>query len=227
MRKAGRIPFHPGFTLIELLIVIAIILILIAIALPNFLEAQLRAKVARVRAELKTLETVHASYYTDYSSYPFNHRAQEGAAAKDNDSGRSTSDCNGKSGVFNQDPYWSYEAVAYVLTTPVKYLTNAELEDVFQLHGNPAAGNRPYLYHYSSTKIAHCRGFGSGIAYRYEKSYNLPGYQYRPTRLIYPSAGYMVWSIGPDTKDGFGQEAPMYSPTNGTNSKGDIVVFVP
>ncbi|MBK7496274.1 MAG: prepilin-type N-terminal cleavage/methylation domain-containing protein [Candidatus Omnitrophica bacterium] len=33
-----------GFTLIELLIVIAIILILIGIALPNFLEAQVRAR---------------------------------------------------------------------------------------------------------------------------------------------------------------------------------------
>lgn len=36
-----------GFTLIELLIVIAIILILIAIALPNFLDAQARAKVTK------------------------------------------------------------------------------------------------------------------------------------------------------------------------------------
>lgn len=40
---------RPGFTLIELLIVIAIILILIAIALPNFLEAQIRAKVTKAK----------------------------------------------------------------------------------------------------------------------------------------------------------------------------------
>jgi len=39
-----------GFTLIELLIVIAIILILIAIALPNFLEAQIRARMTRAKA---------------------------------------------------------------------------------------------------------------------------------------------------------------------------------
>ncbi|MCA9430219.1 MAG: prepilin-type N-terminal cleavage/methylation domain-containing protein, partial [Candidatus Omnitrophica bacterium] len=46
-----------GFTLIELLIVIAIILILIAIALPNFLAAQSRAKVVRERSDIRTLAT--------------------------------------------------------------------------------------------------------------------------------------------------------------------------
>ncbi|KXK39104.1 MAG: Fimbrial protein precursor [Candidatus Hinthialibacteria bacterium OLB16] len=56
MLKVPAVTYKRGFTLIELLIVIAIILILISIALPNFLEAQMRAKVARVRSEFRSIE---------------------------------------------------------------------------------------------------------------------------------------------------------------------------
>ncbi|MCA9410537.1 MAG: prepilin-type N-terminal cleavage/methylation domain-containing protein [Candidatus Omnitrophica bacterium] len=54
-----------GFTLIELLIVIAIILILIAIALPNFLEAQIRAKVAKSAGDVRTLGIAVESFRLD------------------------------------------------------------------------------------------------------------------------------------------------------------------
>jgi prepilin-type N-terminal cleavage/methylation domain-containing protein len=54
-----------GFTLIELLIVIAIILILIAIALPNFLEAQIRAKTAKAYGEMRSLATAIEALRTE------------------------------------------------------------------------------------------------------------------------------------------------------------------
>lgn len=66
-------PKHRGFTLIELLIVIAIILILIAIALPNFLEAQIRAKVTRAKGDMRTIGTAMESYFLDFGTYPHDH----------------------------------------------------------------------------------------------------------------------------------------------------------
>lgn len=59
-----------AFTLIELLIVVAIIAILAAIATVNFLEAQTRSKVARVRTDVRTLQTALEAYRTDNSAYP-------------------------------------------------------------------------------------------------------------------------------------------------------------
>lgn len=59
-----------GFTLIELLIVVAIIAILAAIAVPNFLEAQTRSRVSRVQADLRTIALAMETYYVDNQQYP-------------------------------------------------------------------------------------------------------------------------------------------------------------
>ena len=59
-----------GFTLIELLIVVAIIAILAAIAIPNFLQAQVRAKVSRTVSEFRSAATGLESYYVDNNDYP-------------------------------------------------------------------------------------------------------------------------------------------------------------
>ena len=59
-----------AFTLIELLIVVAIIAILAAIAVPNFLEAQTRSKVSRAQADLRTIATALETYRVDSNAYP-------------------------------------------------------------------------------------------------------------------------------------------------------------
>jgi len=59
-----------GFTLIELLIVVAIIGILVAISIPNFLLAQLRAKVARQVTEFRTMTITLEAYAVDQTNYP-------------------------------------------------------------------------------------------------------------------------------------------------------------
>jgi len=66
MRDSGR---QNGFTLIELLIVVAIIAILAAIAVPNFLEAQTRAKVSRVRSDLRSLAVAEEAYRVDWNTF--------------------------------------------------------------------------------------------------------------------------------------------------------------
>lgn len=59
-----------GFTLIELLIVVAIIGILAAIAVPNFLNAQIRAKVARCKSDLRSIGVALEQYSLDNGYYP-------------------------------------------------------------------------------------------------------------------------------------------------------------
>lgn len=59
-----------AFTLIELLIVVAIIAILAAIAVPNFLEAQTRSKVARAQADMRSYATALEAYRVDNNKYP-------------------------------------------------------------------------------------------------------------------------------------------------------------
>ena len=95
-----------AFTLIELLIVVAIIAILAAIAVPNFLEAQTRAKVSRAKSDLRSLATGVEAYFVDNNRYmPFAFPPA----------------INGKVG----------EQQIYLLTTPIAYLTSIP-EDVFQ-----------------------------------------------------------------------------------------------
>ncbi len=91
-----------GFTLIELLIVVAIIAILAAIAVPNFLEAQTRAKVSRVRADHRTIATGLEVYHIDINKYPL---------------------CNGNNWAFRTEIKNGQRLTMERLTTPIAYLT--------------------------------------------------------------------------------------------------------
>jgi len=59
-----------GFTLIELMIVVAIIGILAAIAIPNFLRFQARSKQSEAKQNLGAIYTAYTSYFSDWNTYP-------------------------------------------------------------------------------------------------------------------------------------------------------------
>ena len=61
-----------GFSLIELLIVVAIILIIAAIAIPNLLRARIAANESSAASGIRTINTAMISYFSSYQTYSAN-----------------------------------------------------------------------------------------------------------------------------------------------------------
>ena len=60
-----------GFTLVELMIVVAIIGILAAIAIPQFTKYRSRAQNSAALSDMRNLKTDLEGYYAEWMSYPF------------------------------------------------------------------------------------------------------------------------------------------------------------
>jgi len=204
-----------AFTLIELLIVVAIIAILAAIAVPNFLEAQVRSKVSRTKADMRSITTALESYAVDFSAYPpsvwldYPNRSP-----------------------FAEDSY----NCLWRLTTPVAYISSAKsLHSPFEINEQPpyaSAGtfqSNAYWYVYAKNPDA---GTGtvplvaSDHCFWWAINSGLTG---RSTKWLLGDAGpnKVMWS-NPDKGILDIYELPSaYDPSNGTVSGGNIYRFGP
>lgn len=224
--KQLRIPRRrdEGFTLIELLIVIAIILILIAIALPNFLSAQLRAKVTKARGCLQTYRTAQEAYFTDFNQYPPDVDGSEVTQFPPYTEWRSRLTFS-RGGRCNSSEICTF----MLLTSPIAYVRDLCKEPfIGEFDDGLATGNRKdvsYFEYGTYLSGGVVPGFRntSRANYIYGKQYGLQ---------------YVMISLGPDTTYNFNYGdgwqylgsrnyfglSPAYNPTNGTKSSGDLIV---
>ncbi len=189
-----------GFTLIELLIVVAIIGILAAIAIPNFLQAQVRAKVSRTQSDMRSTAMGIELYSTDNGSYP-----------------------------MDAQYYTVIPALASFLprlarlTTPVDYIASVP-EDVFAAGaiGGGGTWDGAYRVPYNSGPLVR--------PYTFDYANRIMPDGSRESRVIWgritSHPDTVIWamrSIGPDHVATYlGYDTDLYDPTNGTISNGEI-----
>ena len=208
-----------GFTLIELLIVVAIIAILAAIAVPNFLEAQVRSKVSRVRSDHRSLATAIETYYVDNNEYP----AMTLTANQTADFGlyRTAPTTVGRTFRVRNNTQ------LMTLTTPIAYVTS--------LFPDPFADTRGLGFRYFTDSRGWLVGsFGPDVDESVAGSGDLQWSAgtlvveaARPdaiesaydSRISQPS---LILLTGRPSATGAGIGAFTYDPTNGTVSEGDL-----
>jgi len=190
-----------GFTLIELLIVVAIIAILAAIAIPNFLEAQVRSKVSRARADMRTLAGALETYMVDWNKYP----------------GDGAQFC----WRYPNYPYDCYWYVPDTVTTPQAYISSAVLIDPFretELVTTPKFRRYRYWYVDMTWGLAGTRSSYS-IYYNFLKEW----YGSWKLNSAGPDRTYGPYYTGGYPATMYPELPIPYDPTNGTRSYGDII----
>ena len=197
-----------GFTLIELLIVIAIILILIAIALPNFLEAQIRARVAKARGEMRSLATAMETYIQDFKFYPTDHDNSSIPNGTQLGMFQLTSPIN-YMGSLPLDPFNSDDSFGGVETGYYEMASNSPTplmiknnQTVWPRTGPMAVRNKVQAYMIISAGPIGFEEFNSNDSWPFPGSF--PAGPQCPTGEVH----------------GFN-----YTPTNGTKSNGDLLHF--
>ena len=204
-----------AFTLIELLIVVAIIAILAAIAVPNFLEAQTRSRVSRVKADERSLATAIESYFVDHNNYPMS----------------DTADMERQN--FRRFIEWQTTRATVSLSTPIAYVTRARFPDPFKPQSAGAEEIVGDIVNYINYFAGNTAGGINNSGAR-ECPFNiLTGPNSGDYTRFWPTNVWGVASGGPNRVDEHGvSEFPfsrglIYDPTNGTVSAGDICQFGP